>query len=95
MALRPRAAAAPDGGGDAVGGEDDDAAFGHFVGLLDEDGALVFEGVDDVGVVDDFVADVDRGPVQFQGLLDGGDGAVDPGAAASGRGEQQAFAADS
>ena len=48
---------------------------------------------DDVLVVHDLLAHVDRRPVQLQGLLDGDDGPVDPGAVAAGRGEQHPPAA--
>ena len=45
---------------DTVGGEDDGRAVGHLVELLDEDGAALLEVADDVLVVDDLLADVDR-----------------------------------
>ena len=45
-----------------MGGEDDGGALGHLVGLVDEDGAAPLEGVDDVLVVHDLLAHVDRGP---------------------------------
>ncbi len=64
------------------------AALGHLVGLVDEDRAATFEGLDDVLVVDDLLADVHRRAVVLEGLLDGDDGPVDPGAVAPRRGEQ-------
>ena len=55
---------------------------------LDEDRALLLQGLHDVLVVDDLVADVDRGAVLLQGLLDGDHGAVHARAVATGGGEQ-------
>ena len=75
---------------DAVGGEDDRRALGHLVELLDEDRATVGEVVDDVLVVDDLLADVDRGAVEVERLLDRDDGAVDAGAVAARVGQQHA-----
>ena len=46
------------------------------------------EPADDVQVVHDLLADVDRGPVQLERLLDRLDGPVDPGAVAARPGEQ-------
>lgn len=48
-----------DGGGNAVGAEDDDAAFGDFGEVVNEFDAGVLEATDDVLVVDDFVVAVD------------------------------------
>ena len=77
-----------DGGGDAVGGEDDDLARGHVGLLLDEDRAALGQLLDHVLVVNDLLAHVDGRPVEVEGTLDGLHGAVDPGAVAAGRGEQ-------
>ena len=63
--------------GDAVRGEDDGRALGHLVGLLDEDRAASLEGRHDVLVVDDLLADVDRGAVQVERLLHRDHRAVD------------------
>jgi hypothetical protein len=82
-----------DGRGDAVGGEDDAGAHRHLVGLGDEDGAALGEGLHDVLVVDDLLAHVDRRPVVVQGLLDGVDGAVHAGAVAARGGHEDPFAA--
>jgi hypothetical protein len=73
---------------DAVGAENDGGAGGHFGEFLDEDRAFCLEVVDDEGVVDDFVADVDRRAELFQRAFDDGDGAVDAGAEAAGIGEK-------
>ena len=72
-----------DGRGDAVGGEDDAGPHRNLVGLGDEDGSALREGVHDELVVDDLLAHVDRRPVVGQGLLDGVDGAVHAGAVAA------------
>ena len=73
---------------DAVGGEDHGRALRHLVELLDEDRAARLEVGHDVLVVDDLLADVDRGAVQVERLLDGHHRAVDAGAVAAGRGQQ-------
>ena len=79
-------------GRDAVGGEHQQRALGHLVGLVDEDRAALLERLDDVPVVDDLLAHVDRRAVLLQGLLDRLDGAVDARAVAAGLGQQDAFA---
>ena len=48
--------------------------------MVDEDGAEPLEPLDDVVVVDDLVADVDRRPVLLEQDLDDLDRAVDSGA---------------
>ena len=58
---------------------------------LDEDRAALGQGVDDVPVVHDLVADVHRSAVLLQRALDGLDGAVDAGAVAARLGEQDAL----
>ena len=75
--------------GHAVGGEDHRHAVGHLVELVDEDRALRLQPVDDELVVDDLVADIDRRAVALERQLDDPDGAVDPGAEAARRGDQQ------
>ena len=55
---------------DAVGGEDDDRALGHLVGLVDEDRAALLERGDDVLVVHDLLAHVDGRAVELERLLD-------------------------
>jgi hypothetical protein len=65
---------------DAVGREDEGGARGH-VGLgLDEDRAERFQLADDVGVVDDLLADVDGGPIEGKGTLHRLNGALYPSA---------------
>ncbi len=49
----------------------------HFFQLLDEDRALLAQILDDIGVVDDFVAHVDRRTVQLDRALDDFDGPID------------------
>ena len=75
--------------GDAVRGEDHRlVGLRDFVELLDEDGALRLQAVDDVAVVDDLVADIDRRAEFLERQLDDLDGAVDAGAEAARRAEQ-------
>ena len=75
-----------------MGAEDDDGALGHLVGLLDEDRAAALEGGDDVLVVDDLLADVDRGAVDLQGPLDGDHRPVHAGAVPPGVGQEDTSA---
>jgi hypothetical protein len=67
-----------------VGGEHDRRALRHLGLLVDEDGAARLEVADDVEVVDDLLADVDRRPVEVERLLDRLDRALDAGAVAAG-----------
>ena len=76
-----------DAGSDAVSREDDQRALGHLGLLLDEDRTALGELLDHVLVVDDLLAHVDRRPVHVERLLDGLHGAVDAGAVAARRGE--------
>ena len=62
----------------------DDRAFGDLGLLLDEHGTLRFEIEDDVQVVDDLLANVDRRTVFGECALDGIDGAIDAGAVSTG-----------
>ena len=71
-----------------MGGKDHGTVIGAIVQFLDEDGALGFQALDDVAVVDDLVADVDRPAVPGQRGLNDGDGAVDAGAESARVGEQ-------
>jgi len=71
------------GGGNAVCREHDRLALGHLGLLVDEHGAARFQVAHDVEVVDDLLAHIDRRPVQLECLLDGLDGALDPGAVAT------------
>ena len=75
---------------DAVGGEHDGRALRNLGLLVDEDGAACLEVADDVEVVDDLLADVDRRPVEVERLLDRVDRALDPGAVAA-RGRRRTF----
>jgi hypothetical protein len=81
-----------DGRRHAVGGEDRrrtrrDAP----VDLVDEDRAAIAQLLDDVLVVDDLLAHVDRRAVQLERALDGLDRAIDAGAVAARRRKQQLF----
>ena len=73
---------------DAVRGEDDRAAAGHLVELVDEHRAQAAQSLDHVAVVHDLVAHVDRRPEQLERTLDDVDRAVDAGAEAARIGEQ-------
>ena len=78
-----------DGLGHAMGAEDDGTVGRAVVQLLDEDGPLVAQAVDDVAVMDDLVAHVDgRAPFLERHLHDL-DGAVDARAEAARRGQIQ------
>ena len=79
------------GRGDAVGGEDDDRALRHLVGVVDEDRAALGEGLHHVHVVHDLLADVDGGAVLLERPLDGLDGPVDACAVAAGLGHQDSL----
>ena len=72
----------------AVGGEHHRPVVGHLVELVDEDRALGLEALDDIAVVHDLVADIDRPAVALDGALDDLDGAIDAGAEAARAGEQ-------
>ena len=76
------------GRGDTVRREDADRTLGNVVLVVDEDGAERLEPADDVVVVDDVVADVDRRPVLLEQPLDDLDRAVDAGAERARSGEQ-------
>ena len=72
----------------AVGGKHQGVAGRDVVQVFDKDGALGAQVVDDVGVVDDFVAHVDGRAELLQGPLDDLDGAVHAGAKAARLGQQ-------
>jgi hypothetical protein len=73
-----------------VGGEDGDRALGDLVAeLLHEDRPALAQLRDDVLVVDDLLAHVDRRAVELERALDRLHGAVDARAVAAGRGEQE------
>ena len=74
---------------DAVRREDDVAPPRHLPDVVDEHGSAPLEVADDVRVVDDLLADVDRRPVQLEGPLHGLDCPLDAGAIAPWRGEDQ------
>ena len=72
----------------AVRGEDHSGTVGYLVQFFDEHGALFAQVGDDIVVVDDLVAHIDGRAVQGQRPLDDGDGAVHPGAEATGLRQQ-------
>ncbi len=71
-------------------GEDHHALLRHLLFGVDEHGSAAPQLVHHVGVVHDLTAHVDR-PVarEVERPLDGGDGAVDPGAVPARSGEQE------
>ncbi len=69
-----------DRAGDAVGAEDRDAARRDLVDLVDEMRSFGAQPLDDVAVVDDFVADIDRRAIFLERALDDLDRPFDPGA---------------
>ena len=77
--------------GDAVGREDDGLPLGDIVLLVHEDRSALAQLLDDVLVVDDLLAHVDRCAVEFEGVLDGLDRAVDARAVTPRSGQQQAL----
>jgi hypothetical protein len=79
-----------DGGRHAVGAEDGDGALGdRVVELLDEDRPALAQLLDDVLVVHDLLAHVDRRTMQVERVLDRLHGAVDAGAIAARRRQQE------
>ena len=65
--------------------EHDRPPLGHVALVVDEDRAASLEVADDVGVVDDLLANVNGRPVQVEELLDRVHGAFNPGAVAARR----------
>ena len=80
MTGSPRSAGALlDRAGDAVRAENRDAALRDLVDLVDEMRALGAQPLDDMAVVHDLVADIDRRTVFFERALDDLDRPFDPG----------------
>ena len=73
----------------AMGGKHHRHAVRHFVQFLDEYGALSLQTINHKFVMHDLVADVDRRPETLDRQFDDADRAVDAGAKAPGRGNQQ------
>jgi hypothetical protein len=83
----------PYGRGDAMGGEDDDAALGDLVQVIDEDDVSLTEAPDNMLVMHDFVVAVDRFPgEELEHLIDDVHGHAHAGTEASGVGEQDLHA---
>ena len=76
--------------GDAVGRQHHHRALGHVLLGVDEHRAAVGQLLDDVPVVHDLLAHVDRRAEVVERPLDRVDGAVDAGAVAAGRGQHEA-----
>jgi len=53
-----------------VGAEDSDGVRRHFRKVLDKDRALILQAFDHVFIVDDLVADIDRGAILLERALD-------------------------
>ena len=81
-------------GRDAVGGEDDDGSGRHLVELLHEDRPPALQVADDMAVVHDLPADVDRRAEAFDGPLHDLDGPLDAGTERAWRGEHDVVPAD-
>ena len=71
-----------------MSGQDERRPPRHLSLVLDEDGAACLQLADDVRVVDDLLADVDRRTVQGKRSLHRLHGALHSGAIPPGRGEQ-------
>ena len=71
--------------GHAMRGKDHRHAVRHVVHGFHEDRAFVFQRIDDIFVVHDFMPDIDRCPIDFERALDDGDSAVHAGAEAARR----------
>ncbi len=76
-----------DRGGHPVGGKHHHGPVGDGVELLDEHRPPRLQFGDHVGVVHDLFADMNRAATPVQQLFHDSDGAFDPGAERSGRGE--------
>ncbi len=63
---------------DAVGAEYGDGERRDFRQILNEDCTLIFQAFDDVFVVHDLVAHINRRPILFEGALDDFDRTHDP-----------------
>ncbi len=79
---------------DAVGAEDRDGAGGHFREVLDKTRPFGAQALDDVPIVDDLVADVDRRPEPLQRLFDDLDRTDDARAEPAGLREDHAHGRD-
>jgi hypothetical protein len=74
--------------GDAVSAENERGTVGDVIDILDEDCAALLEPIDDEPVMDDLMADINRGAVEIKYALDDLDGAVDTGTESTGVCEQ-------
>lgn len=74
-----------------MGAENEDSAMRDFFDGFDENGATAAELFDDVSVMDDFVMDVDRIAVSFEGEFDDIYRADNAGAKAAGADAQKDF----
>src|SRR5699024_988066 len=74
-----------------MGGEHDARALRYLDGLVDEDSTAFGQGVDDMPVVHDLLAHIDRGAIVFDGAFDGDHRAIDSCAVAARRGQQNSL----
>src|ERR1700686_3290163 len=79
------------GGGDAVGAENEHGIGGDFLDGFDEDRAAAAKLFDHVGVVYDLVVDVDGRAIGFEGEFHNVDCATNPAADPAGRRTGQSF----
>ena len=70
-----------------MGAEDGMRPGRHFGQLLDEAGTHPLQPLDDMAVVDDLMAHINRGPIEREGPLDDVDGTNDAGTEATGLGQ--------
>jgi hypothetical protein len=73
-----------------MSGKDNMAAVGHFIEFLDKNRAFGFQAVNDVPVVDDLMADIDRRAMLFECEFDDLDGSINARAKPA-RGSEQQF----
>ena len=79
----------PDGTGNPMRGENQDTARRDFIQVFDEDSALCTQVADHIGVMDDFMPDIDGWSEQGKSPLNCLDGAFYASAETTGLGEDQ------
>ena len=78
--------------GDAVGAENNDGAFGNFIGFLDEYDAFVLQPLHHMRVMNDFMAHINRRAEFIERHFDDFDGAFNSGAKTAGLGQNDLHA---
>ena len=71
-----------------MGREHDPSTFRDFSGVIDEDGPAFGQGLDDMPVVHDLLADIDRCAEVLKGAFDGDHGTIYAGTVAARCGQQ-------